>query len=486
MRAEARRWHMYAVIGAFFWSSACAQGVILDYDLEQDQSVGVDGANKGMRDAIVVDMGGLSPNASGADAEGMMDMQDQDMSMDLPDIHSMAYHPAMYPTERTHSPMTLYVIDRLEEIRSINTNQKDDVFAKIGASNTVNTNFLGCFDDSVLLDGREHLAGTIAHFAAGDADGASPYDRVSLSAKVGWSVHSALAGDPSPVDQELRAISPSFATILYGSNDIQRGDIFTFGEKMLDLIDLLMARGVVPIVTSVSMRDDDAAANLLVPRYNAVLRGLAQGRQVPLIDLHRELLPLPEHGIGSDGLHLNVKSGGAKGCDFTAAGLEKGHNTRNLITMEAFHRLKQVLLDGGEAPDPAGPKLVGKGTAHDPFLIPSVPFTDMRDTTMGAQDVFDAYDGCSAKQNESGQEFVYQFTLAVRTDVRLLVLDRGSVDVDLHLLGATPTTASCMERNHQAITATLDAGTYHVVLDTFVSSTGVEHAGEYLFVLLTE
>lgn len=67
-----------------------------------------------------------------------------------------------------------------------------------------------------------------------------------------------------------------------------------------------------------------------------------------------------------------------------------------------------------------------------------------------------------------------------------MVFDRGTVDIDLHLLGATPSGASCIKRAHQELSATLQPGTYHMALDTFVSSSGTVLAGEYLFVLLAE
>jgi hypothetical protein len=64
------------------------------------------------------------------------------------------------------------------------------------------------------------------------------------------------------------------------------------------------------------------------------------------------------------------------------------------------------------------------------------------------------------------------------------VLDLGDVDIDVHLLDASATTVGCLARDNALVEADLSAGTYHIVLDTFVEN-GTEHSGEYVFVLMT-
>ncbi|HUP21322.1 MAG TPA: hypothetical protein VNB06_00100, partial [Thermoanaerobaculia bacterium] len=135
----------------------------------------------------------------------------------------------VYPTDRTLSPITPFVAANLREIASRGSMQSD-VFAKIGASATVSINFMHCFAGTAIdLDGRDELAASVAHFAAGDAAGTNPYQRDSLSATVGWSAGAALAGDPSPLEQEVAAISPQFAVIMYGTNDIQLMNVYSYG-----------------------------------------------------------------------------------------------------------------------------------------------------------------------------------------------------------------------------------------------------------------
>jgi hypothetical protein len=395
--------------------------------------------------------------------------------------------PALYPDGITQSPLTPAVVANLQRIAAASADRQANVFAKIGDSQTVNTAFLTCLDgQSVNLDMYADLDGTRTFFAAGDAAGSSPYDRVTLAATVGWSASSAVAGDPSPVAQEVAAINPRYAVVMFGTNDVEARSIFNYASSMGLLADTLIGDGIIPILTSVPPRDDSATADANVPRYNAVARALAQARQVPFIDLHREVLPLPSHGLGPDGVHLNVysTSAGTRGCVFDSAGLEYGNNVRNLLTLEALDRTRAA-VEQGTAPDASAPALQGQGTPDSPYLMDAFPFGDARDTSTDGQSLINSYPGCSATQDESGNEVYYRLEVTRTTTVHAWVFVDGSVDIDLHLTGATPDGQSCIQRNDKEIVATLDPGTYHFVLDTYVSN-GTVHSGPYLFVAVTE
>ncbi len=394
--------------------------------------------------------------------------------------------PILYSADRTQSPITESVAANLRRIAAI-APRTENVFAKVGASNTVNTNHLHCFAGAnVDLDGRAELQPALDFFKAGDAGGTTPFNRASLAATVGWSAWAALSGTPNPLARETAAIEPRYASIMFGTNDIQSRNIDRYGQNLFDIADQLIAEGTVPVFTDVPARDDDADADAWVPRYNAVSRGVAQARQVPFVDLHRELASLPEHGIGADGIHLNVylPSGSARGCLLTAAGLEYGHNMRNLVTLTALARAKDA-VDGRPAPDATAPVVEGKGDLADPFVIESLPFTDFRDTSTGGFSRIDKYSGCAPNTDESGPEFLYKLELAQPTDLRAFVISLDGCDVDVHLLGAAADAASCIARNDKVVTQSLQAGTYYLSLDTYVSS-GVPKPGAYLLVVLAE
>lgn len=391
--------------------------------------------------------------------------------------------PARYSADARHSRLNAHAARELARIHANDPTLQDDVLAKVGDSITVSTSFLRCFAGSrVVLDGRTELSDTIASFRAGDAMGTTPYERTTLAAGVGWSAWRVLeTTTPSALVQELDAIRPRFAVVMYGTNDVGSNTPTRYAANMLDIVDTLIERGVVPIVSSFPPRDDDAAADARIPLYTSILRGLAEARQVPFVDLHRELLPIPGHGLGPDGVHPNQAPTGA--CDFTPTGLRYGYDVRNLVTIEALDRARRVLVAGEPAPDGDGPARVGAGTSADPYVVDTFPFTDVRNTTFAAKRGRDTYGGCASTADESGPEVVYSLVLTAPRRIDAWVFDRGTVDVDVHVLDATATTAGCVARSDTHVSLDLAAGTWTIVLDTYVSA-GMERAGEYLLVVL--
>lgn len=418
----------------------------------------------------------------------------------LPDAEvadaSRADAPTRYPSSQLRSPVTPSVLARLQEIYGRSDTLRDDVFLKAGASGTVSTNLLYCFAGPAQpayrldWDGREALQATVDFFRGGDAAGSTPFDRATLAAEVGRTASWCVSGDPSPLAEELAALSPRFALVNYGTNDMEMGTTYAsalpgFYQSLMTLLDQLESAGVVPIVTGLNPRSDSVAAARWVPTYNAVTRGLTEARQVPWVNLFEASRGLPGQGLLPDGIHGNCyEEGSAQPCVFDDFGLTYNYNVRNLLTLEVLDLVRRTLLDGEPAPDSPIPLPLGAGTGSDPLVVDTLPFTHAGDTSLGTTGLFDGYPACDSGQDESGPETVYRLELAAPTALRLLVLTRGEVDVDLHLLGEAPDPALCLARADRVIQATLAAGLYHLVVDTYVPSDGVPRAGAYLLVIL--
>ncbi len=392
----------------------------------------------------------------------------------------------VYPLDRKHSPLTAEVVTRLQAIAALAPAKKGNVFSKIGDSNTVNASYLSCFAGAqVDLAGRSSLDAVLAHFRAGRVGTTSPFDRTTLAATVGWSASAASAGTPSPLQQELDAASPRYATVMFGTNDVGFADPASFGRNLFSLVDTLTAQGVVPLITSVPPRDDSATADAWVPRYNLVARGVAQARQVPFIDLHRELQGVTAHGLGPDGIHLNVfLSGGPRGCNLNPGPLDFGHNARNLGTLEALARAWAAVEQGAPA-DLTAPRRPGTGVRGDEIAVTSLPFVDTRDTRTDGAARLDSYPGCGSTTNEGGREVLYRLELTQPTNLRVVVVSLGNADIDVHLLSDPGSGQSCIARHDKFLTRQLAAGTYWLSLDTYQAPTG-PLAGEYLVGVLAE
>ncbi len=388
--------------------------------------------------------------------------------------------PVLYPAGQRHSPITSDLAERYREVAARDDTLLSDVFMKAGASSTVSTNFLHCFaGTNVNLDGRP-LDATLTRFRNGSAAGVSPFVRVSECATIGWSANAPLAGDPAPLEIEHAAIGPRFAAVMYGTNDVGFRTIDAFARDLDRIAELLLDWGTIPLMTTIPPRDDDPLVDARVPLFNLAIRAIAQGRGVPLIDYHRELSMLPHHGLSADGVHPTASPLGA--CVLTQAGLLHGYNIRNLITLEQLDRAARAL--DGETLDPDAPRLTGQGTADDPHPVAIFPFAVRGDTRRSTSRMIDQY-GCSTS-NESGPEVVYQLVLDAPRRVTAAAVSMSGVDVDIHLLRDRFAADACIARDNRSVTVDLSAGTYFIVADSFVSSSGAELAGEYLLLVSVE
>lgn len=379
-----------------------------------------------------------------------------------------------YTADRLHSPIPESLVAELQARAA--PDRTANVFAKVGDSITVSTNYLRCFGGDRFDLGGRPLEETRVHYDGGDAAGSDPFQRESGAATVGWHAGRALAGSPSPLDRELAALRPAVATVMFGTNDIGITGLEGFAENLYNVVDTVLASGAIPIVSTIPARQDSASANAEVPRFNLVARAIAQTRQVPLVDLHRSLAPLANRGLGGDNLHPSSFRGGA--CMLTEEGLAFGYNMRNLVTLEALDRTRRAL--NGVAADGEVPRVIGTGTHDAPFEISALPFVHGDDTMRSSERRFDAYDGCSATQNESGPELVYRVALAGPTTLRARIFDRGSVDVDIHILTRLET-AACVGRDHNETSARVDGAEAFIVVDSWVGD--AERGGEFLLVV---
>ena len=389
------------------------------------------------------------------------------------------------PVERVAIPelsaFTPAVVEHLRAIREASDRRQDDVFMKVGDSGTVSRGFLECFSDpdEVELAGREGLEPTLAHFRNRHAGGRDSFRRRSRAAAEGWSARHVLDGRPPPLLAEVRAIRPRFAFVMNGGNDVEGADDYLYGQRMLRIVELLEEAGVIPILSSISPRRGDPASEEWVRRYNQVAWAIARARDLPFLDYHQVLAELPRMGLAGDGVHPNIHAvdGRGRACVFDEAGLQHGHNARNLLALRALDALRRTVIEGEAAPDPIPTALEGDGTADAPWVVPSLPFADFRDTTTDGGSAIDAY--ACGPQPEAGRELVYRLVVDAPVELRLMAIGRQDADLDVHLLRGTPSGDACVARDDRVVTATLEPGVWYVAIDTF-SGGEAPAAGEVL------
>lgn len=352
-----------------------------------------------------------------------------------------------YPEGRLQSPMTSDVADALAAIAAHGA-QHADTFAKVGDSITASTSFFCCLDGSAAdLGQRPDLAGTVSAFQGW-------FSRASLAAQGGWQTSDELAGSPPPIDQEVAAIAPRFAVVMLGTNDNRYGrTVDAFGSDLWTIVDRLRDEGVIPILSTIPPTTSDPYAAARVPLFNRVIRALAQGRSLPLVDLEMALAPLANQGLSSDGIHPSANPSGD--CALDAQGLAYGYPTRNLVTLDALDRARRGLA--GSALDASAPRFTGTGTAADPYRG-GFPLVDLGNTRTADHAV------------------TYRVDLGASTAIEAYVVDHGAVDVDVAIADASH---APLATGDASATATVGPGAVYIT----VTSHAITSDGEFLLVV---
>jgi hypothetical protein len=261
--------------------------------------------------------------------------------------------------------------------------KRTNVFAKVGDSITESMAFLndyccGWYD----LGPHKELEEVIKYFAAVHIDElpaqVNPYhtsfDRMSLVAESGAYSYSMLEGGAKPrLMQEIDAIKPGLAIVMFGTNDALAGeDVATYKANMKQMVTILKGEGVIPILSTIPDLMPPAQGGERVPAFNKTIRELALEEQVPLMDFWQALQPLPNKGLDADGIHPNVFMEGDeyRSGYLTPQGLQYGFNVRNKLALEMLLKLKRIVIDNGP-PDAGGP--VAAVTPSQPPVVPSQP-----------------------------------------------------------------------------------------------------------------
>lgn len=180
-------------------------------------------------------------------------------------------------------------------------------FSKVGDCQSTTGFFLGVFDNPRgvkeyrLGEKYAYLQETIDFFEGS-------FIRQSRAVKGGSNVAyvlNPLHSDPedclegeSPLECEIRLYRPSFAIVRM--EKWGRKPIEDYEKYMRQIIEILIANGVVPILTTkVDNSEGDHSVNFTIAK-------LAYEYDVPMWNFWAAAYPLPDHGLRLDGFHLKV------------------------------------------------------------------------------------------------------------------------------------------------------------------------------------
>ena len=128
--------------------------------------------------------------------------------------------------------------------------------------------------------------------------------------------------------------------------------------------------------------------------------------------------------------------------------------------------------------DPDAAAISGSGSWDDPFVIRSLPFEDVRDTSDSPYSSADSY-ACAADTDESGPEWVYRVEAPVSGFLTASLEAEPGADPDIHLL-ASADQSDCLARDHTDLSYWMvGEDSLYLVVDTWVNGEGTELTGEY-------
>jgi hypothetical protein len=226
---------------------------------------------------------------------------------------------------------------------------RPNVFSKLGDCMTENEFFLAPFSDGDFdLGAYSALSETLKHFAGTPARNGQNWQKdsfatIGLAATGGFNIVGPLdvtwanpewcAGSENPLACEYRVAQPSFAVLMFGTNDVPYTEAATYDFYLRTIVAKTLERNIVPLLSTFPTRPEDEAKSKLL---NQIVIKVAQDYAVPLMNLNRALEPLPHHGVDpNDTIHLSVPPDERVDV-FSEANLQYGFTVRNLVTLQAL------------------------------------------------------------------------------------------------------------------------------------------------------
>lgn len=197
------------------------------------------------------------------------------------------------------------------------------------------------------------LRAAIDAFGRPNGRGEPSFGAWSWAVAVGWTAADALnpaqnvtgacAAGETPLACEYRTARPSVALITLGTNDVAAGRTAdSYRADLTRILDESLAWGVIPVLSTIPAQPLSVERQARVAEFNAIVRDLAGRYAIPLWDTWAALQPLPDFGVGADGVHLTAPPDG-RATVFDAEHLAYGVTVRNLGALDALDMVRRAL-----------------------------------------------------------------------------------------------------------------------------------------------
>lgn len=245
----------------------------------------------------------------------------------------------------------------IENVRAIyehgqTLGNRRNVFAKVGDSITAAPNvFFPIGEGNYELGAFTYLNPVIQYYSTGQTRVGNSFSNESLAAQIGWSAPVVLMEryanlnfceeGETPLSCEFRINQPSIALIMFGTNDVAHFDRSSYYYHMERIITYSIERGVIPIVSTIPVREGYEAGTI---EFNEVIVSLTTEYQIPIWDYGAAMANLPDFGLGPDGVHPSIPPHGVRdSAYFDTNHLLYGYNIRNLTGLLILNSVWQAL-----------------------------------------------------------------------------------------------------------------------------------------------
>lgn len=150
----------------------------------------------------------------------------------------------------------------------------------------------------------------------------------------------------------LDNLKPEVILCEYGTNDVNDGNIGSFGTVYRRYIDTVLSRGVIPIVSTVPPRGDNR--ELVTIQINDTIKSIAVEKKIVLVDFYQAFMdhtgnnPFTDQWMDAERIH---PSGGCALTEMTQP--QCGYAIRNAVSWHAVNKVLRIIIDNG-APDYGG------------------------------------------------------------------------------------------------------------------------------------
>lgn len=228
-------------------------------------------------------------------------------------------------------------------LRGLELGNRPDVFSKVGDSITASNLFLDPIGNGgLVLDQYAYLQPVVDYFSQTPAGDHFSFANTSVAARSGWTAHDLLDPDrastdvcvagESPLMCEYRLTRPAVALIMLGTNDIGWVDPAVYETNLRQIVQISIDSGVIPVISTIPDQFGTYGGGR-VGQFNDIIRQVAADYGIPLWDYWLAMQPLPESGLGGDGIHPSYDPHTGETGLFTADGLRYGYNMRNLTAL---------------------------------------------------------------------------------------------------------------------------------------------------------